>query len=89
MRRNQTIKCDACGGDHDNADCPELKELVSLASARCYPSPAQRLTKAGWQRRKNGWKSPYTRNVLAEEKALRVEDFMVRDPVTDNIKAER
>src|ERR1035437_8170641 len=41
MRRNQAIKCDACGGDHDNADCPELKELVSLASATCWTARSE------------------------------------------------
>lgn len=49
-------------------------------------TPAQRLRKAGWQKRRNGWESPYTRSVLPEERALGIEDFMARGPVSENDK---
>lgn len=36
----------------------------------------KRLRKAGWQKRKGGWKSPYTGQVLTEDRAVRFELFM-------------
>lgn len=26
--RSEPAKCDACGGNHDNAECPELKTIM-------------------------------------------------------------
>ncbi len=46
---------------------------------RCLPTPVSQLRKAGWQKRRNGWKSPYTQNVISEEKALYLEEFMQRN----------
>jgi len=45
---------------------------------RYTTSDEKRLIRAGWQRRKHGWKSPYTGAVLNEERAVRVE--LIMDP---------
>lgn len=44
-------------------------------------SDDRRLRKAGWVKRKKGWKSPYSGNFLTTEHAVRVELMMSTESV--------